>query len=65
MFILVDGKQWKVFEGFNMMRRMGTPFLLITESRVEGGAYYLGDKEYEKKYYIWNKRLSKTTWIYK
>ena len=42
---------WKTmesFEGFNMMRRMGTPFLLITESRVEGGAYYLGDKEYEK-----------------
>lgn len=35
------------FEGFYMMRNMGTPFLLISESRLEGGAFYLGDKEYE------------------
>ena len=30
-----------------MMRNMGAPFLLISESRLEGGAFYLGDKEYE------------------
>lgn len=35
------------FEGFYMMRNMGSPFLLISESRLEGGAFYLGDKEYE------------------
>ena len=35
------------FEGFYMMRNMGAPFLLITEARLEGGAFYLGDKEYE------------------
>lgn len=35
------------FEGFYMMRNMGAPFLLISESRLEGGAFYLGDKEYE------------------
>ena len=36
------------FEGFNMMRKMGAPFLLVAESRLEGGAFYLGDDEYEK-----------------
>lgn len=35
------------FEGFYMMRNMGAPFLLISESRLEGGGFYLGDKEYE------------------
>ena len=35
------------FEGFYMMRNMGAPFLLISESRLEGGAFYLGDNEYE------------------
>ena len=35
------------FEGYNMMRKMGAPFLLVAESRLEGGGFYLGDKEYE------------------
>lgn len=35
------------FDGFYMMRSMEAPFLLISESRLEGGAFYLGDKEYE------------------
>lgn len=35
------------FEGYYMMRKMGHPFLLITESRLEGGGFYLGSKEYE------------------
>ena len=26
---------------------MGCPFLLISESRLEGGAFYLGSEEYE------------------
>ncbi len=35
------------FEGYRMMRRMGCPFLLVSESRLEGGAFYLGSDEYE------------------
>lgn len=34
------------FEGYNMMRSLGSPFLLISESRLEGGAFYIGDDEY-------------------
>lgn len=40
-------KTMEGFEGFNMMRRMGAPFILIAEGRLEGGAFYLGDEEYE------------------
>lgn len=36
------------FEGYNMMRKMGCPFLLIAEQRFEGGGFYLGSPEYEK-----------------
>ena len=36
------------FEGYNMLRRLGSPFLLISESRLEGGAFYLGDQEFEQ-----------------
>lgn len=35
------------FEGYRMMRRMGCPFLLISDARLEGGAFYLGSDEYE------------------
>lgn len=35
------------FEGFHLMRKMGAPFLLISESRLEGGAFYMGTPEYE------------------
>lgn len=35
------------FEGYNMLRRMGHPFLLIAEARLEGGAFYIGSEEYE------------------
>ena len=35
------------FEGYNIMRRMGHPFLLITEARLEGGSFYIGSEEYE------------------
>ena len=35
------------FEGYNLMRNMGAPFLLVSESRLEGGAFYIGSEEYE------------------
>lgn len=36
------------FEGYRMMRQMGCPFLLISDSRLEGGAFYLGSRAYEE-----------------
>lgn len=42
-------KTMEGFEGYHMMRRMGVPFLLISESRLEGGAFYIGSHEYERK----------------
>ena len=35
------------FEGYNMMQKMGSPFLLIAEPRLEGGSFYMGSEEYE------------------
>lgn len=35
------------FEGYNLMRKMGSPFLLIAEPRLEGGSFYMGTEEYE------------------
>lgn len=35
------------FEGYFMMRKLGCPFVLVTDPRLEGGAFYLGDEEYE------------------
>lgn len=35
------------FEGYYMMKKMGCPFLLIGEPRLEGGAFYMGSEEYE------------------
>ena len=35
------------FEGYNLMRSMGSPFLLIAEPRMEGGCFYAGAEEYE------------------
>ncbi|MDY2625021.1 MAG: accessory Sec system protein Asp2 [Coriobacteriales bacterium] len=40
-------KTMEGFEGYRMMRRMGCPFLLIGDARLEGGAFYLGSDEYE------------------
>jgi accessory secretory protein Asp2 len=40
-------KTMEGFEGYHMMRRMGTPFLLISEARLEGGGFYLGNEEFE------------------
>lgn len=35
------------FEGYYMMRKLGHPFLLISEARLEGGSLYVGSKEFE------------------
>jgi len=43
-------KTMQGFEGYNMMRSMGTPFLLIAEPRLEGGSFYMGDEEYESAF---------------
>lgn len=45
-------KTMESFEGYNIMKKMGGPFLLISEARLKGGAFYIGDKEYEDK--IWD-----------
>lgn len=35
------------FEGFWMMKKLGHPFLLISDPRLEGGSFYLGSKQLE------------------
>lgn len=35
------------FEGYYMMRKRGCPYILFSDPRAEGGAFYLGDAEYE------------------
>lgn len=35
------------FEGFYMMKKLGAPFLLITDPRLEGGSFYLGSSKLE------------------
>lgn len=40
-------KTMEAFEGYYMMRKLGAPFILITDNRLEGGGFYLGDEEYE------------------
>ena len=41
-------KTMQGFEGYYMMKKMGSPFLLIAEPRLTGGSFYMGDEEYEK-----------------
>ena len=36
------------FEGYFIMNAMKSPFLLIGDPRLEGGAFYLGSEEFEK-----------------
>ena len=45
------------FEGYYMMRKFGCPFLLLTDPRSEGGAFYVGDEEFESMIsnVIWDK----------
>lgn len=37
------------FEGFYMMRNLGKPYLLISDSSLEGGSFYLRSPEIKKK----------------
>lgn len=37
------------FEGFYMMKKLGAPFLLITDPRLEGGSFYLGSQTLEQR----------------
>lgn len=41
-------KTMEGFEGYYMMRKLGSPFLLISEARLEGGCFYMGTEEYEQ-----------------
>ena len=36
------------FEGYYMMRGLGCPFLLLTDPRSEGGAFYVGEDDFEE-----------------
>lgn len=36
------------FEGQFLMNKMGSPYLLVAEPRLEGGAFYMGSEEYEQ-----------------
>ncbi len=40
-------KRAQGFEGYYMMKGMGSPFLLLSEPRLEGGGFYMGTPEYE------------------
>lgn len=37
------------FEGYWMMKNLGCPFLLFSDPRLEGGAFYIGSQELENK----------------
>lgn len=37
------------FEGYFMLKKMKSPFILVTDTRLEGGGFYLGSKELENK----------------
>ena len=61
VFYYFDPKDWKPpltvyfsgyrpmegFEGYWMMNRLKTPFLLLSDPRLEGGAFYLGSDTFE------------------
>ncbi|HEM6272635.1 TPA: accessory Sec system protein Asp2 [Streptococcus suis] len=37
------------FEGYYMMKKMGAPFLLVSDPRLEGGCFYLGTDSLEQQ----------------
>lgn len=42
---------WEIperFQGYNLNRKLGCPFLLLKEHRLRGGSFYVGSKEYEE-----------------
>jgi accessory secretory protein Asp2 len=42
-------KTMEGFEGYHLMHRWKAPFLLLSEARLEGGAFYMGSREYEQQ----------------
>lgn len=42
-----EHKTQEGFQGYWLMRSLQCPFLLIAEQRLTGGAFYMGDAEYE------------------
>lgn len=48
------------FEGYGMMRKLGCPFILVTDPRLEGGAFYTDNANLEDK--LWdfiNEKINK------
>jgi accessory secretory protein Asp2 len=41
-------KTMEGFEGHRLMKKLGSPFLLVSEARLEGGCFYMGTREYER-----------------
>lgn len=42
---------WEItenFQGYNLNRKLGCPFLLLAEHRLMGGGFYVGTEEYEE-----------------
>ena len=37
------------FEAYPLMKSLGAPFMLFSDPRLEGGAFYLGSEEYEEE----------------
>lgn len=37
------------FEGYFMLKRMKSPFILVTDTRLEGGSFYLGSQTLENR----------------
>lgn len=38
----------EMFDGYQLMKALDCPFLLLADNRLDGGCFYLGTKEYEK-----------------
>lgn len=43
-----DFKKREAFTEYQKLKKLGTPTLLIMDTRMECGAFYIGDNEYEK-----------------
>jgi accessory secretory protein Asp2 len=44
-----DYHQDESFEDIEMMRNMKTPFIIISDPRLDGGSFYIGSSQYEKR----------------
>lgn len=37
------------FEGYRMLKKMGSPFILVSDTRLIGGAFYIGSEKFENE----------------